>query len=146
MILFVLFVFPFPKMVYSLTRSCHCNVKVLASHGNRAGLRFWIAQFCQVFPHWGSKLQEKSDIKMFTNDPKFNFRLPSPTSLDGIKPSSGQKNCSHTCRSLTIKSLFPFFKQSLVIRTSSPKRSSLKVSCWTSLTRSSHHVKSKRRG
>ena len=33
------------------------------------------------------KFQEESDIKMFTNDPKFNRRLPSPTSFDGVKPS-----------------------------------------------------------
>ena len=38
-------------------------------------------------PHWNSKLREESDIKMFTNDPKFNPRLPSPTSVEGVKPS-----------------------------------------------------------
>ena len=37
--------------------------------------------------HWSSKLQEESDIKMFTNDPKFNPRLPSSTSFGGVKPS-----------------------------------------------------------
>ena len=38
-------------------------------------------------PHWSSKLQEESDIKMFTNDPELNPRLLSPTSFDGVKPS-----------------------------------------------------------
>ena len=37
--------------------------------------------------HWKSRLQEESDIKMFSSDPKFNPRLPSPTSFDGVKPS-----------------------------------------------------------
>ena len=36
---------------------------------------------------WKSRLQEESDIKMFSNDPKLNPRLPSPTSFDGVKPS-----------------------------------------------------------
>ena len=30
-------------------------------------------------PHWSSKLQEESDIKMLTNDPKLNPWFPSPT-------------------------------------------------------------------
>ena len=38
-------------------------------------------------PHWNSKLQEEWDIKMFTNNPKLNPKLPSPTSFDGVKPS-----------------------------------------------------------
>ena len=37
--------------------------------------------------HWSSNLQEESDIKMFTNDPKLNPRFPSPLSFDGFKPS-----------------------------------------------------------
>ena len=32
------------------------------------------------------KAQEESGIKMFTNDPKYHPRLPSPTSFDGVKP------------------------------------------------------------
>ena len=36
---------------------------------------------------WISKIQEEPDIKMFSNDPKLNPRLPSPTSFDGVKPS-----------------------------------------------------------
>ena len=36
---------------------------------------------------WKSRLQEESDLKMFSNDPKLNPRLPSPTSFDGVKPS-----------------------------------------------------------
>ena len=36
---------------------------------------------------WKSRLQEESDIKMFSSDPKLNPRLPSPTSFDGVKPS-----------------------------------------------------------
>ena len=38
-------------------------------------------------PHWSSKFQEKSDINIFTNDPKLLARLPSPTSFDGVKLS-----------------------------------------------------------
>ena len=37
--------------------------------------------------HWSSRLQEGPDIKMFSNDPKLNPRLPSPASFDGVKPS-----------------------------------------------------------
>ena len=36
---------------------------------------------------WKSRLQEESDIKMFSSDPKLNPRLPSPTTFDGVKPS-----------------------------------------------------------
>ena len=36
---------------------------------------------------WKSRLQEESDIKMFSSDPKLNPRLPSPTSFVGVKPS-----------------------------------------------------------
>ena len=36
---------------------------------------------------WKSRLQEESDIKMFSSDPRLNPRLPSPTSFDGVKPS-----------------------------------------------------------
>ena len=37
--------------------------------------------------YWSSRLHEEPDIKMFSNDPKLNPRLPSPTSFDGVKPS-----------------------------------------------------------
>ena len=37
--------------------------------------------------HWSSRLQEELDIKMFSNDPRLNPRLPSPTTFDGVKPS-----------------------------------------------------------
>ena len=43
-------------------------------------------------PHWSSKLPEESDIKMFTNDPKLNPRLPSPTSFDGSSMRSKAKS------------------------------------------------------
>ena len=36
---------------------------------------------------WKIKLQKEPDVKMFSNDPKLNPRLPSPTSFDGVKPS-----------------------------------------------------------
>ena len=34
-----------------------------------------------------TKIQEEPDINVFSNDPKFNPRLPSPTSFDGVKLS-----------------------------------------------------------
>ena len=37
--------------------------------------------------HGSSRFQEETDIKMFSNDPKLNPRLPSPTSFDGVRPS-----------------------------------------------------------
>ena len=85
--------------------------------------------------HWGSKLQEESDIKMFTNDPKLNPRLPSPTSFDGVKPSHVE-NCSRISQSLTIKSSSRSFWQSEVTTTSSQRRSLSRESCQRSLSRS----------
>ena len=88
--------------------------------------------------HWSSKLQEETDIKMFINNPKFNPRLSSPTSFDGVNHHmlNGQKRCSLFCQSQTIRSLFQVFRQSLVTKTSSQRRSSLKEFSQSSLKRS----------
>ena len=74
---------------------------------------------------------------MFTNDPKLNPRLPSPTSFDGVKPSYVEWSAELLTYLLgTIKSSFLSFRRSQVTKMSSQKMFLSKESCQRSLSRS----------
>ena len=78
---------PVPRQLYLLCSSVPFCQVTTTSTTTQPTVNHIISSSGEERPHWSSKLREKSDIKMFTNDPKLNPRLPSPTSFDGVKPS-----------------------------------------------------------
>ena len=74
-------------------------------------------------PHWSSELQEESDIKMFTNDPKLSLDCHHRhhSMVSNPHMSNGQKSYSCIFQSLTIRSLFQSSMLPRVTRMSSQR-------------------------